>query len=226
MRKAYCGFTLVELLVVMAIVSLLAAMLLPVLARAKQMARITACASNLKQISLGLLIYVDSYSMLPVRSGGLEYTQPHLFHRTNLPSVAPVMESLAKSRDIYYCPANYQKRTARTWWPNPSNNDIAGTYQFPHWVASDCWLESKPSYRHLTGTLYVAGDYYMSRSGEKNPLWPAVYNHTLQPNQLVDGMNQLYGDSHVKWYSQTATWMNYIKIEDPTVGYQYYFYLR
>ena len=53
------GFTLVELLVVIAIIALLAAILFPVFAKAKEKARITTCASNLRQICLGIQIYIQ-----------------------------------------------------------------------------------------------------------------------------------------------------------------------
>lgn len=60
------GFTLIELLVVIAIIALLAAILFPVFARVRENARRTSCASNLKQIGLGILQYTQDYDeMMP-----------------------------------------------------------------------------------------------------------------------------------------------------------------
>ncbi len=55
------GFTLIELLVVIAIIAILAAILFPVFAKAREKARMTSCQSNLKQLALGLLQYVQDY---------------------------------------------------------------------------------------------------------------------------------------------------------------------
>ena len=55
------GFTLIELLVVIAIIAILAAILFPVFARAREKARQTSCLSNIKQLALSMLMYVQDY---------------------------------------------------------------------------------------------------------------------------------------------------------------------
>jgi len=55
------GFTLVEMLVVMAILTILAAMLLPVLWQARNRARDTTCLSNLQQVGRATLLYAQDY---------------------------------------------------------------------------------------------------------------------------------------------------------------------
>ncbi|MHB9036694.1 MAG: prepilin-type N-terminal cleavage/methylation domain-containing protein [Armatimonadota bacterium] len=60
MKKSNClGFTLIELLVVIAIIAILAAILFPVFTAAKEKGKQASCASNMKQITTGTLIYVD-----------------------------------------------------------------------------------------------------------------------------------------------------------------------
>jgi prepilin-type N-terminal cleavage/methylation domain-containing protein/prepilin-type processing-associated H-X9-DG protein len=59
MDRRYRAFTLIELLVVIAIISILAAILFPVFAQARESARQTQCASNMRQIGLAMLMYAE-----------------------------------------------------------------------------------------------------------------------------------------------------------------------
>lgn len=95
-RRAQAGFTLVELLVVTAIISVLAGLLLPSLEKALASARAVYCTNNLKQLYLSIVSYADD-------SNG--FMPPHL---TNAPQYHPrFIEALDAiiPRQLYLCPA-------------------------------------------------------------------------------------------------------------------------
>ena len=64
-KRGNLGFTLVELLVVVSIISLLMGTLLPALGRARESGKRVACLSNLKQIGLATQLYVNEYEYYP-----------------------------------------------------------------------------------------------------------------------------------------------------------------
>jgi prepilin-type N-terminal cleavage/methylation domain-containing protein/prepilin-type processing-associated H-X9-DG protein len=70
-RTSRRAFTLIELLTVIAIIAILAAILFPAFAKAREKAQQTSCTSNLKQLSLGILMYTQDYDqLLPGAWGG------------------------------------------------------------------------------------------------------------------------------------------------------------
>lgn len=96
-RTSKKAFTLIELLVVVAIISILAAILFPVFARARENARRASCMSNMKQIGLGIMMYVQDYDEKYPRTyfstSGSYATWPYL------------IQPYAKSTQVFDCPS-------------------------------------------------------------------------------------------------------------------------
>ncbi len=97
-KRNNTGFTLIELLVVVAIIGILAGILLPVLGKARESARRTQCASNLKQIGLALNMYAnDNNEALP--TGGTTKA-------TELQSLGKLFDVYITDRKVFRCPSD------------------------------------------------------------------------------------------------------------------------
>jgi prepilin-type N-terminal cleavage/methylation domain-containing protein len=95
------AFTLVELLVVIALLGLLASLLLPALSRAKRAAKTGACLSNLHQIALAMELYIqENGNRLPSCSA-----LPSL-STSNLPPITAALGPQLRSQAIWRCPAD------------------------------------------------------------------------------------------------------------------------
>lgn len=76
-RKAQAAFTLIELLVVISIISLLVAILLPALSRAREAAVQVTCKSQQRQIGLAIHVYATEYKgFFPVLAGQRDWDRP------------------------------------------------------------------------------------------------------------------------------------------------------
>ncbi|MBO4632707.1 MAG: DUF1559 domain-containing protein [Lentisphaeria bacterium] len=71
--KRHGMFSLIELLIVIAIIAILAGMLLPALNQVRATARKTNCLSNLRQLGTGILLYADEHTYLPFSSNNKVY---------------------------------------------------------------------------------------------------------------------------------------------------------
>jgi prepilin-type N-terminal cleavage/methylation domain-containing protein/prepilin-type processing-associated H-X9-DG protein len=142
-RARALGFTLIELLVVIAIISILAAILFPVFASAREKAREVSCVSNLRQIGMGIRMYVqDNDETFPIFQAYNVLDDPDFSANPAAPwtpkhlGVEQEILPYISSHAIFKCPDD-------TGGPGPSMNstyyDVYGS-----------------SYRFTWGTLTIA----------------------------------------------------------------------
>jgi len=111
LQRKPSAFTLIELLVVIAIIAILAAMLLPALKGARDSAKATQCLSNLRQLGMAGLMYVDdSNGRFPWRwttyaneNPATQYWSARLYPYLKLGKFASVFDS-DKVKPIFRCP--------------------------------------------------------------------------------------------------------------------------
>jgi prepilin-type N-terminal cleavage/methylation domain-containing protein/prepilin-type processing-associated H-X9-DG protein len=109
------GFTLVELLVVISIISLLMAIMLPGLGKAKANSRRTQCMSNLQQIGVAFKVYLDdNHDIMPPAA---EF--PSLVDDPNdfgyRPAVTKFLLPLLKDKEVFKCPADLKYDYYKKW---------------------------------------------------------------------------------------------------------------
>ncbi len=186
MKRA--GFTLIELLVVIAIIAILAAILFPVFARAREKARQSSCMSNVKQLNLGILQYVQDYDEVFPTHGWVDtavwpngQTGGNPWHVRIYPYV--------KNIQVYSCPSG----TLR-WAGDPSTNLQIG-------YSASIGLSNMAAFVYPSQTAMVAD----TDGGAGYCFFSAPYPATGTPNRYITdrhngGANLGFVDGHAKWW--------------------------
>lgn len=108
------GFTMMELLVVIALIAILAAILLPTLSRSKSQTRSIACLNNLRQLTLSWHLYAGDFNDLMVPNNniagkppGSSWCQGTGILETNTTVIeSGLLFRYNRSTDLYHCPAD------------------------------------------------------------------------------------------------------------------------
>lgn len=212
-RKA---FTLIELLVVVAIIALLAAILFPVFARARENARRTGCLSNLKQIGLGVLQYIQDNDERSTPAGGYvwDYTTSTTIF---VPSWRQRIFPYVKSTQLFRCPSRKigSGTTSQSDWPIENYPAMPLGYAVTGFYAPVSGL-------HVAGFDKPAERLMVVETARDSQAWgmPAWQTGCLSNGNWTDywttnannyfrghlgGLNYLFVDGHAKFLRPTAT---------------------
>jgi prepilin-type N-terminal cleavage/methylation domain-containing protein/prepilin-type processing-associated H-X9-DG protein len=138
------GFTLIELLVVIAIIAILAAILFPVFARAKEAAKRSSCANNLRQIGAGINMYLnDNSDRYPRRRAfvrPLEVTAADFdgyeAGGAQISGVVFAIKNYTKNTKIFQCPTGGKRKPLAATYDNPPGvpNTASSIWPLVSWV--------------------------------------------------------------------------------------------
>ncbi|MBV9467776.1 MAG: DUF1559 domain-containing protein [Abitibacteriaceae bacterium] len=201
------GFTLVEVLVVAAILALLAGILLPVLAGAREQARKAACQSNLHQIGLSMLQYEQDHDEMNPFDGaaciaGANGSSGDPFQRAD-GWVSEIMP-YARTQEVFQCPSASEHR------PNQSTLGLTYWLNGPLFCQSAMPAKSVPITAIRGPSRVVVAFDDLGGEGREQMLyrlfWNGVnwtdngdfttYQASLQPHNNI--VNVLWADGHVK----------------------------
>jgi prepilin-type N-terminal cleavage/methylation domain-containing protein/prepilin-type processing-associated H-X9-DG protein len=200
------GFTLIELLVVIAIIAILAAILFPVFARAREKARQTSCLSNLKEIALAEIMYVQDYDET---HGRVYYYYLGSGNLAGLEFWPFRLQPYIKNWQIVICPSEDY------FYPYPTPDGFTASYTLVN-ISQTRAGTSSTSYsggkralmRDLSGSIMFCdsarSEIYGPWSQDPDPL---VFTEVGRLSRVEEchneGANYAFGDGHAKWQRDT-----------------------
>lgn len=184
--KLSLAFSLVELLVVIAIIGILAALLLPSLAQSKRKAQQIHCVSNLRQLGVGLHVFLESYSSYPVFSST---TNSDLPGRTWLEQLERGGLGLASLRPDYY---------------------LEGVWKCPSGQPREGEISGQPYYGYNCFGILPIGNWYTNfglaghHEAESAPYTPIRESEVALPAEMI-----AIGESDGPIYMRSLTYNFY-----------------
>jgi prepilin-type N-terminal cleavage/methylation domain-containing protein len=175
------AFALLELLTVISIVTLLAAIVFPVFVQAKREAAKTPCASNLRQIGNCFAMYAADWDdYFPTAINAWDRQNPELLSELPKPwnaisTITDLLYPYAKSTDLWHCPLDHD------WFPR---------YGASYEVNVRAGIFGKPQSQFNQPALKLANDISGWHSG--TPEWS-------EPYQIRWRENELFADGHVEY---------------------------
>ncbi|MHB1157382.1 MAG: type II secretion system protein [Phycisphaerales bacterium] len=165
------GFTLAELLVVIALVGVVLAIALPALDQTRQRAQTAGCAGNLRQIGLMIDLYQTDH----------DHRLPALVNRNSISEPGPALDTMLRSPndvDLFRCPSDaaVAKRTGTSYFWNPAAGGVTLDQLFPkdrHAASLPLLADKQPFHSELrdgVNILYadshVPGQLYFTTPGK------------------------------------------------------------
>ena len=198
MNKESAGFTLTELLVVIAVIGILAGLLLPALARAKAQARNSVCTNNLRQLGIATRLYSDdNMSRLP--NAEILPTDP-ITPASPLPRICDVLASYvgrASAADtnrvtVFKCPSDKAGLFATEGSSYEWNADLNGQRIDEARTKNDFMFLVDPN----TGQLAWSTNRTLMLPPQTTPLLLDYEDFHSRPPK--SGKNVVYMDNHVE----------------------------
>ena len=195
------GFSLIELLVVMAIIALLIGILLPVLGMAREQANRTTCLANLRSIYTGLTIYADDFEgQLPPRtedrSGNLVFGNwlgsswnPYGLGRL-------IAGDYITDAHVFYCPSNELVKYDEQYWFKIKGAESWMAYRYRNNNAAG----HPPNWANIYVPKTIDDDQWAIVADDPYRNW--------QEQAHVVGYNVLYLDGHARWVDDSANEIN------------------